>query len=62
MKNYKKQTKEKNKNNWLPIWMCLGLSIGTVIGAGLNNIPLWMSVGLSIGVCFGVAFSNKDNK
>ena len=65
-KEKRKQTQEKESNSyWLPIGMCIGISIGTAIGASTNNIGLWLPIGLSIGLCFGAAISNgkdKDNK
>ena len=59
-KDKKKETIEDN--NWLPIGMCLGISIGTAIGAATNNIGLWISIGLCLGVSLGVAFSNTEDK
>ena len=64
MKKKKKIVKEDNEkegNYWLPIGMCLGISIGTAIGAATNSITLWLPVGLSIGICLGMAFSSDDD-
>ena len=61
-KEKRKQTQEKESNSyWLPIGMCIGISIGTAIGASTNNIGLWLPIGLSIGLCLGVALSNMNN-
>jgi hypothetical protein len=66
MKKEKKKINEKNKKEdesyWLPIGMCLGISIGTAIGAATNNIGLWLPMGLGIGLCFGVAFSSGEDE
>ena len=69
MKNNKvKETKkdeikeDETDNNWLPIGMCLGISIGTTIGAVTNNIGLWLPIGLCLGISLGVVFSNTKDK
>ena len=55
----------KNKNeheentNYLPIFMCLGLSIGVAIGAAMDNMPTFMSVGLCVGVGIGTALDGR---
>ena len=57
------QKKPENKTPVMPFCMCIGLSIGTAIGAGAGNIPLWMCVGLSVGMCLGVALdARKKNE
>ena len=48
--------KDKNSDNQImgmPFFMCIGISVGTAIGAALDNIPVWMCIGLSIGVGLG---------
>jgi hypothetical protein len=40
--------------------MCLGLSIGTAIGAAIGNIPIGMCMGLGIGVCFGSVLDHAN--
>ena len=66
MKKEKKKINEKIKkedeNYWLPIGMCLGISIGTAIGAATNNMGLWIPLGLSIGLCLGLLFSGSEDK
>ena len=44
-----------NQIQYMPIGMCLGLSIGMAIGAAMDNISVGMCMGLGIGVCFGSA-------
>ena len=50
---------DKKKNNdqfpYLPIFMCIGLSIGVAIGAAMDNIGVGMCIGCSIGVGLGSA-------
>lgn len=54
--------KDKNtSNSWMPIGMCLGISIGTAIGAATHNMGLWMPMGVSLGLCWGLLFSRKDD-
>ena len=53
--------KEDNTSYWLPIGMCLGISIGTTIGAATNNMGLWLSIGLSVGLCIGLLFSSSKD-
>ena len=48
----------ENKVQYLPIGMCLGLSIGMAIGAAMDNIPIGMCFGMGIGMCFGSAMDN----
>ena len=48
----------ENKVQYLPIGMCLGLSIGMAIGASMDNIPIGMCFGMGIGMCFGSAMDN----
>lgn len=57
--------KDKNKNNkstsGLAIGMCLGISVGTVIGASTHNMGLWMPVGMGVGMCLGLAFGHNNS-
>ena len=57
---------DKNKNSPehenLSTYMCLGLAIGTAIGAVLKNIPLWMSIGMMIGICIGATIDYEKQK
>ena len=60
MSKKKKENKTEKSNYWIAIGMCLGISIGTAIGAATNNMALCIPTGLSIGLCLGIALSNKD--
>lgn len=44
-----------NQTQFLPIGMCLGLSVGMAIGAAMDNISVGMCLGLGIGMCIGSA-------
>ena len=57
--------KDKDSGNQMmrmPFFMCIGLSVGTAIGAALDNIPVWMCIGLSIVVGLGTALDAKNKK
>ena len=55
----------KNKENapmmWMPICMCLGLSIGMSLGRLIfDNTSIGMCVGISLGVAVGSAIDAKN--
>ena len=56
--------KDKNRNNKSTsgpaIGMCIGISVGTAIGASTHNIGLWLPVGIVAGMCIGLAFDRSD--
>lgn len=37
----------------MPIFMCIGISVGMAIGAPTGNIPIGMSIGIGFGLCVG---------
>lgn len=51
--------KNTDQPHYLSIFMCLGLSIGLAIGAGIGNIPIGMCFGMSIGVGIGALLDKK---
>lgn len=53
---------DKNNTQYMPIGMCMGISIGTAIGAAMDNIPVCMAVGLSLGMCIGSFIDAKNQK
>ena len=57
-------TKKNNEDNtkYMPIGMCMGISIGTALGAAMDNIPVCMAVGLSVGMCIGSLIDAKNRK
>ena len=58
----KDERDNKEKGQFLPFGMCIGLSVGTAIGAALNNISLYMCIGLSIGVGIGALLDSRNQK
>ena len=52
-------SKNTDQPHYLSIFMCLGLSIGLAIGAGIGNIPIGMCFGMSIGVGIGALLDKK---
>ena len=55
-----KKDNSENQVQYLPIGMCLGLSIGMAVGAAMDNISVGMCMGLGIGLCFGSALDNAN--
>ncbi|NCC66811.1 MAG: N-acetyltransferase [Clostridia bacterium] len=45
---------EKEKSNWMPIMMCLGLATGCSIGVSADSTGM----GISLGICFGLAIGS----
>ena len=56
--------KKNSENNvpYLPVFMCLGLSVGVALGTAMDNLAMWMCFGLSIGVAVGTAMDQKKKK
>ena len=55
--------KEKdNQTHYLPIGMCLGLSLGTALGVATDNLATYMPIGLSIGMALGALIDAKKSK
>ena len=52
-----KDTQEKVQ--YLPIFMCLGLSVGMAIGAAVGNTPIGMCMGIAAGVGIGALIDAK---
>ena len=52
----------ENQMTYLPIGMCLGISIGTAIGVVTDNLALGMCFGVSIGMCIGSLIDAKNRK
>ncbi len=59
MKNSKDS---ENKTQYMPIFMCIGLSVGMAIGAAFDNISVGMCLGLGFGVCLGSVLDAKNRK
>ena len=45
-----KKKDSENQIQYMPIGMCLGLSIGMAIGTVMNNVGVGMCLGMGIGV------------
>ena len=59
----KDNKKSDNQTHYMPIGMCLGISIGTAIGVATDNLSIYMPIGLSIGMCIGALIdAQKRNK
>ena len=62
-----KHNNMNNKNNnetqiqYMPIFMCLSLSIGMAIGVAMDNIGVGMCLGVGIGTCLGALMDYKNN-
>ena len=56
-----KQASE-NQTYYMPIGMCLGMSVGTALGAAMDNMGVYMCIGLSIGMCIGALVDAKKRK
>lgn len=54
--------KDPNKIQYMPIYMCLGISVGMAIGVALDNIGVGMCLGAGIGVCIGSIIDANNNK
>lgn len=56
-----KENKEENQVMWMPICMCLGVSIGMCIGGFIfDNMPIGMCMGISLGVAVGSIIDAKN--
>ena len=59
----KEKKKADNQTYYMPICMCLGMSIGTAIGVATDNLSIYMPIGMSIGLCIGSLIdAQKRNK
>ena len=58
----KKQKSPDSQTHCLPIYMCLGIAVGTAIGTATDNLALYMPIGLSVGMCIGAMIDSKNRK
>lgn len=56
------QKKPEDNIPFLPISMCIGISIGTAIGVSVGNLSVGMCIGLSIGVGVGLFLDGRSRK
>lgn len=52
--------KTNNQTYYMPICMCLGMSIGTAIGVATDNMSMFMCLGVSFGLCIGSIIDAKN--
>ena len=59
----KDKQKSENQTYYIPLCMCLGMSMGTAIGVATDNLSIYMPIGMSIGLCIGSLIdAQKRNK
>ena len=58
----KDNKKSDNQIHYMPIGMCMGISIGTAIGVATDNLSIYMPIGLSIGMCIGALIDAQNRK
>lgn len=52
----------ENEMQYMPIFMCLGISVGMAIGSALGNIGVGMCLGVGVGMCLGVSLDAMQKK
>ena len=58
----KERQKSENQTYYMPLCMCLGMSIGTAIGVTTDNLSIYMPIGMSIGLCIGSLIDAQKRK
>lgn len=53
---------EKERSNWMPIMMCLGLAIGCSIGVSADSTGMGISLGICLGLAIGSLLDADDRK
>lgn len=48
--------------NWMSIYMLLGISIGSALGASQDNIAIGLFLGIGIGLCIGTTLDSSARK
>ena len=57
-----KNNGSEKQTNYMPIGMCLGISIGTAIGVATDNLSVCMCLGVSIGLFIGTLIDARNRK
>lgn len=57
-----KQKKPDNQVRNMPIFMCLGISVGMAVGSAAGNIGVGMCLGVGIGMCLGACLDSLQNR
>ena len=52
----------ESATHWLPIGMCLGISIGMSIGVAMDNVGVGMCLGVGFGSCLGAFMDAMQKK
>ncbi|MBE6582756.1 MAG: hypothetical protein E7648_05800 [Ruminococcaceae bacterium] len=58
----KKDNAPNNTTIYMPIFMCIGISVGMAIGVPFGNIPIGMCIGVGLGTCIGGIIDHKNRK
>ena len=58
----KNKQASEDQTHYMPIGMCLGMSVGTALGVATDNMALYMCIGLSVGMCIGTMLDAKNRK
>ena len=58
----KEKKNSENETHYLPIFMCLGVSVGTALGSAMDNLSTWMCTGIALGVAIGAALDHRKTK
>ena len=53
---------EKPASAWMPVYMCIGMSVGMCFGVSFDKIALGMCIGMPIGLCIGLSLDAADEK
>ena len=56
----KEKNKSEDQTHYMPIFMCLGMSIGTAIGVVTDNMSMCMCLGVSFGMCIGSVIDARN--
>ena len=62
MKNDNAPNNNNNPTLHMPIFMCIGISVGMAIGAPFGNIPIGMCIGVGLGTCIGGIIDHLNRK
>ena len=49
----KEKNKPQNQTVYMPLLMCLGTSLGIVIGIFTDHVSICLALGASLGMCIG---------
>lgn len=56
------RNKNDDKVSWLSIGMCIGASLGVVMGYSTDNMGPCLCVGLAVGIAVGLLIDRKNRK